>query len=103
MKKGSIIMKKSVIFCKDGYTKGIIDFYITSGSETLYLFSQKFRKSTYSRYSKGLILDDAISFKKVHNDKAITNVIRRLTGSISYIEKTYGIPIMNKTISARSA
>ena len=96
-------MKKTVIFCQNSNTHGIIDFYIKTSVGSLYLFSQKFRKSAYSHFRKGLTLNEALSFKKAHNDRAIINVIKRLPINISYIEKTYGISVMNKTILSHSA
>lgn len=96
--KGSFIMKKSVIYCKDSNNKGIIDFYITYGNENIYLFSQKFRHSVYDHYNRGVLLKDAFNYKKVHRDRAIMNVMKRLPLIINYIEKTYNIMIMNKTV-----
>ena len=93
-------MKTSVIYCKDSNTKGIIDFYITSENESIYMFSQKYRRSTYDYYRNGVLLKDAFNYKKIHNDKAIMNVIKRFSPSISYIEKEYSVSIMNKTICA---
>lgn len=96
-------MKKSMIFCKDSNTFGILDFYLVNGNDTIYLFSQKFRHSIYKHYHHGLLLDEALSYKKAHNDKAIMNVIKRLPAQINYIEKNYNIVVMNRSVSARSA
>ena len=93
-------MKTSVIFCKDSNTRGIIDFYITSENESIYMFSQKFRHSTYNYYKNGVLLKDAFNYKKAHNDKAIMNVIKRFSPSINYIEKAYSVSILNRTIYA---
>lgn len=89
---------KNVIYCKDSNTKGIIDFYITSGGENIYLFSQKFRHSIYDHYNKGILLKDAFDYKKIHRNRAIMNVMKRLPATINYVEKTYNIALMNKTI-----
>ncbi|MBR6983956.1 MAG: hypothetical protein IKH75_10615 [Ruminococcus sp.] len=96
-------MKKSMIICKDSHTHGILDFYLSKGNDMIYLFSQKFRHSIYNHYHRGLLLDEALSYKKAHKDKAIMNVIKRLHSNIGYIEKTYGIIVMNKTFSAQAA
>ena len=96
-------MKKSVIFCCDSNTRGMIDFYVKTGKESIYLFSQKYRKSTFLHYKNGLILDEALSYKKAHRDQAIMNVIKRLPANISYIEKECGISILNRTISLQTA
>lgn len=96
--KGRFIMRKSVIYCKDSNNKGIIDFYITSENENIYLFSQKFRHSIYDHYNRGVLLKDAFDYKKVHRDRAIMNVMKRLLPTINYIKKTYNIAIMNKTV-----
>ena len=52
---------------------------------------------------EGLFLDEALSYKKAHNDRAIMNVIKRLPSNISYIEKTYGIFVMNRSLFAQIA
>ena len=96
-------MKKSMIFCKDSCTHGVLDFYLSKGNDSIYLFSQKFRHSIYEHYRRGMLLDEALSYKKAHKDKAIMNVIKRLPSSISYIEKNYDIIVMNKTLYAHSA
>ena len=93
-------MKTSYIFCKDSNSKGMIDFYITSENNNIYMFSQKYRHSIYNYYKNGVLLKDAFNYKKVHNDRAIMNVMKRITPSISYIEKAYNVSIMNKTIYA---
>lgn len=90
-------MKANVIYCKDSNTKGIIDFYITSANKSIYMFSQKFRHSTYNYYRKGVLLKDAFNYKKIHNDKAIMNVIKRILPTLSYIEKVYSVSIMKRT------
>ena len=88
---------KNIIYCKNSATKGIIDFYITSGRDDIYLFSQKYRHSIYDHYNRGVLLKNAFDYKKVHGDRAIMNVMKRLPSTISYIEKTHNIAIMNKT------
>lgn len=90
-------MSNNIIYCRDSNVKGVIDFYITSGNENIYMFSQKFRHSIYGHYNKGVLLKDAFNYKKAHRDKAIMNVMKRLPSAINYIEKTYSIAIMDKT------
>jgi len=96
-KNERMITMKNIIYCKDSNTKGVIDFYITSGRDDIYLFSQKYRHSIYNYYNKGILLKNAFDYKKVHGDRAIMNVMKKLPSMINYIEKTYSIAIMNKT------
>ncbi len=90
-------MKKSVVYCCDSNVKGLIDFYVRTGNESIYLFTQKYRKSTFSHYRNGLILDEALSYRKAYHDHAIISVIKRVRMNICYIEKQHGIAILNKT------
>jgi len=91
---------KNVIFCKDSKTWGVIDFYITFENEHIYLFSQKFRHSVFNHYNKGVLLKEAFDYKRIHGDRAIMNVMKRLPATIEYIEKTYNIALMNRTMRA---
>lgn len=90
-------MKEMYIICKNSDTKGIITFYAENKEESYFLFQQKFRRSSYEFYKKGIRMTQAFSYKRTHRDKAIQNVIRRLPAQIAYIEKEYSISILDKT------
>ena len=96
-------MKEMVIICRDSSIKGIINFYAENSTQSYFLFQQKFRHSTYNFYRKGIPMKQAFSHRSTHRDKAIEQVIRRLPAQISYVEKEYGIAILNKTKSRKAA
>ncbi len=85
------------IICRNSDTKGVINFYVTAGSESYFLFQQKFRHSIYEYYKKGIPVRMAFSHKNVHRDTAIENVIKRLPAQLAYAEREYGICILNKS------
>jgi hypothetical protein len=45
----------------------------------------------------------AFSHRTTHRDKAIAYVIRRLPAQISYVEKEYGVAILNRTKAKKAA
>ncbi len=91
--------KRVYVCCRDTKTKGIIAYYIISGQGEYFLFTQKFRHSSYDYFHNGIPLEKAIKHPS-RNDAAISNTIRRILPSIHYIEKTYDIQLLNKTKKA---
>ncbi|MBR6385126.1 MAG: hypothetical protein IKS03_03270 [Ruminococcus sp.] len=96
-------MREMVIICKNSSTKGIINFFAEDSTQSYFLFQQKFRHSTYDFYKKGIPVRQAFSHRSTHRDRAIENVIKRLPSQISYIEKEYGVAILNRTKAKKSA
>jgi hypothetical protein len=96
-------MREMVIICRDSSIKGIINFYAEDDTRSYFLFQQKFRHSTYNFYKKGIPMRQAFSHRTTHRDKAIAYVIRRLPAQISYVEKEYGVAILNRTKAKKAA
>lgn len=96
------VSNNAEIFCdvKRINDSPVLDFYLNTGGKQIFLFQQKFRKSTYNYYKNGCRLADAVSYKKAHNDAAIMNVIKRLEITLPYIEKEYNITIQKQTKSS---
>ncbi len=91
--------KRVYVYCKDTNKKGVIAYYIISGEGEYFLFTQKFRHSSYDYFHNGIPLEKAIKYPS-RNDAAISNTIRRILPSIQYIEKTYDIQLLNKSKKA---
>ena len=92
-------MNSSFVYCiptKEN-DQTVLDFYIIHKNNKVYLFRQKYRKSTFRHYQNKCILKDAIDYKRAHSDTAIENVIKRIKMYIPYIEREYDIPIRKKS------
>ena len=88
-------MNNSFVYCipTRENDRDVLDLYIVHKNNSIYLFRQKFRKSTLQHYKNKCVLIDTIDYKKAHSDTAIKNVIKRIKMYIPYIEKEYEIPI----------
>lgn len=91
-------VKTSWIYCKNSGVKGKIDFFIMSGSEKKYLFSQKYKKGMYNHYKGGLRYNVAVDYSKTHNDSAIKNVIKRIRSSVEYVVKHENFYVPEKAV-----
>lgn len=76
--------------------KGIQSYYLIIGDKEYYLFCQNFRKSNKEFFGAGRYLDAALNFTGVHS-YSVKRTIEKLKTYIPYIEKEYGIAILNKT------
>lgn len=87
---------KNMIYCRPT-AQGIHSFYITSEGEEFFLFSQNYRKGVHSYFSKGVRLDEAYDYSKTNRDSAVIKTMNKLPMYIKYIEREYGITILNQT------
>lgn len=93
--KGVNIMK-TTIYCKPT-AQGIHSFYLITDAREYFLFSQNYRKGVQSYFSKGVRLDQARNYSKSNSDSAIIKTMNKLPMYIKYIEKEYGICILEQT------
>lgn len=87
---------KTTIYCKPT-SQGIHSFYLKNGNEEYFLFCQSFRKGVQDYYGCGVHLDKARDYSKSNHDEAIRRTMTKLPIYIKYIEKEYGVTILNKT------
>ncbi|MDE6519025.1 MAG: hypothetical protein K2K91_00980 [Ruminococcus sp.] len=90
-------MKKAYVICRDTQTKGYIQFILTFEQKEYYLFTTKYRHSTYNHFKNGILLDKALNFSKIYYDSAIENVTERIYKLIPFIEKEYSISVRRKS------
>ncbi len=88
-------MMKPVIYCVKN--NGIHSFFMFFGKEKYYLFCQNYRKGVQEYYSKGVSLNESINFSKSRNDSAIIRTMSKLPMYIRYIEKEFGIEVLEQT------
>ncbi len=86
----------TTIYCKPT-NKGIHSFYMIVNNEEYYLFSQSYRKGVEQYFGRGVHISESMKHSKAHRDSAITRTMDKLPMYIKYIEKEYGIGVMNKT------
>lgn len=74
--------------------------YLKANGKEYYLFSQKSYKSACEFYGKELTVDRALDFS-ASTGRAVSRTMEKLRAYIPYIEKEYGVSVLNKTMNAR--
>ena len=87
---------KAKIYC-ECIEPGVHQFYIAIGGDDYFLFRQNFRKGVHSYFSNGVSLDQAMKYSKIHNDSALERTISKFPMYIKYVEKEYGVEILEQT------
>ncbi len=87
---------KTMIYCETT-EKAIHVFYMINEGKSYYLFSQDYRKGVQEFYHKGVRLDESVDFSKAHKDTAIERTMTKIPMYIKYIEKEYGIEVLERT------
>ena len=87
---------KTTIYCKST-SHGVHSFFLLSDAGEFFLFSQNYRKGVDSYFSKGVRLDEARDFSRSNRDCAIIKTMNKLPIYIKYIEKEYGITVLEQT------
>lgn len=87
---------KTTIYCKPT-AQGIHSFYLLTDAGEYFLFSQNYRKGVQSYFGKGVRLDQARNYAKTNRDTAIIKTMNKLPAYIKYVEKEYGICILEQT------
>lgn len=90
-------MKKAYVICRDTQTKGNIQFLLIYEQKEYYLFTTKYRHSTYNHFKNGILLDKAMNFGKIYYDSAMQNVTERIYQNVPFIEKEYNISVRRKS------
>ena len=87
---------RATIFCKTT-EKGVHSFYINVGNESIFMFSQAYRKGVEAYFGRGVMIDEAVKYSKAHNDTAITKTMDKIPLYVRYVEKEYEIEILERT------
>ncbi len=87
---------KTMIYCETP-EKAVHAFYMLNEGEIYYLFSQDYRKGVQDFYHKGVRLDESLDYSKAHKDTAIERTMSKIPMYIKYIEKEYGIEVLERT------
>lgn len=84
---------KTKIICKP--SKGLHTFYLVTEQGRYFLFNQNYRRSVQEYYGQGVPLTLALDHSKCHRDYAVRETMDKLPMYIKYIEKEYGISVLN--------
>ena len=87
---------KAKIYCK-ATSKGIHTFYLSVDKKEYLLFSQNYRKSNREFFLNGKVLSEVLSATDVRSH-ATRKTIEKLLPAIKYIEKEYGIAVLERTM-----
>ena len=87
---------RNIIYCEPT-ERGVHSFFLIADGQEYFLFRQNYRKGVQAYFSKGVPLADAINFSKTHNDSALIRTMSKLPMYIKYVEKEYGIEILEQT------
>ena len=91
-------MKTAIVFCVGAtdHTNNH-DFYIRVDGNDYFLFRQPYRKGVNQYFGNGVQLDRALRNNWNKLDRAILRTIDKLPTYIKYIEKEYGLTILERT------
>lgn len=81
--------------------KGKQTFYLVSQDREYCLFTQKFHRGVKAFFRNKVLLKDALDVSKSRHDTALIKTMTKLPVYIKYIEKEYGVAIMESTIKKR--
>ena len=77
-------------------------FYLVSQDREYYLFTQKFHRGVKAFFHNKVLLKDALDISKSRHDTALIKTMTKLPIYIKYIEKEYGIAVMETTIKKKA-
>lgn len=96
LQKGENQTMKTKIYCTQ--TKSDIhSFYLITGEQRYYMFSQNYRTGVHKYFKNGVLLNDAMKHSKTHKDHALIRTMNKIPMYIKYIEKEYDVQILEKT------
>lgn len=87
---------KATIYCEPT-SRGVHSFFLITSESEYFLFSQDYRKGVHEYFNKGVRIEDATDFSKSHRDNAIRKTMTKIPMYIKYIEKEYGIEVLEQT------
>ncbi len=87
---------RTMIYCKPT-DKGVHSFYLVSGNEEYFLFSQSYRKGVEEYFGKGVCIDDSLKHSRAHFDTAICRTMDKIPMYVKYVEKEYEIEVFERT------
>lgn len=87
---------RTIIYCEPT-DRGVHSFFLISDGQRYYLFSQHYRKGVQGYFSKGVSLNESIDFSRARKDSAIIRTMSKIPMYVKYIEREYGIEVLDQT------
>lgn len=84
------------IYCKQ-MVRGTHSFYLSTDEGDFFLFQQSFRRSVRDYFEGGVRLDKALDHSRANRDVNVIRTISKLPMYIRYVEKEYGITVLEQT------
>lgn len=78
------------------------NIFLVSQDREYYLFTQKFHRGVKAFFHNKVLLKDALDISKSRHDTALIKTMTKLPIYIKYIEKEYGIAVMETTIKKKA-
>ena len=79
------------------------DFYLCTPEGEYFLFRQGYRQGPEDFFSEGVRLDRALDFTLCRKNSALLRTMKKLPVYIRYVEKEYGLTILEQTRRKKSA
>lgn len=86
----------TTIYCKTT-AKDVHTFYLLHGGKDYFLFNQNFRKGVKEFFRWGVPLNCGMDFSRSKGNSALKKTMEKLPAYIRYIEKEYGIAVLEQT------
>lgn len=84
------------VYCRRNETN-TLDFYVADKGCEYYLFSQKAYLGVEKHFRNGVSLSNAINHSKGRADYMIHKIMSKLPIYIKYVEKEYGIALLEQS------
>lgn len=96
-------MKTAKIYCIGAADhSGNQDFYMIFGNQEYFLFRQPYRKGVKEYFGNPIDLNRALKNNWNKLDNAVLRTVDKLPQYIRYIEKEYGIAVLERTKKRRA-
>lgn len=87
---------KTFIYCQNK-EHGIHTFYLRAEGQTYLLFRQPYHKGVGNYFGSGVSVSEAIDHTKGRRDHTLQKTMTKMPAYIRYLEKEYGIEILEQT------
>ena len=93
---------KVQIYCRKT-TKGNLNFYLKTGRNEFYLFSQKYRATIYEYYCHYRTLEEALDHGRATRSRILLHVMSKLPRYIKYVEEEENFQVLRSSKQSKSA
>src|SRR5574344_1872992 len=77
--------------------KGKQSFFLNNNGQEYYLFTQKFYRGVKNFFQNRQVINEALKVSNAHGDTALIRTIEKIPMYIRYIEREYGLIVLEKT------